>query len=181
LYDMQAARAGYPAGIGRVVWRTIRLAAGAALLALVAFHVWLFWDHFVAGRLTDPLTAGKWTASALLVLGLMALHRRGVPLISSRRAVVLWTLAAFIHVGAMSRVPPDAQATGVAHGLILVVPGTVGALLTVAMMVMVAAGSRRHAAAPRGRRIQLARACRCRPVLTLTGPGALRAPPLGIA
>jgi len=67
------------------------------VLALVVFHATLFWSQIGDGRLLDPAVAFRWVLGTLLLGGLVALGRAGVPLVRGRRALVLWVLVGLLH------------------------------------------------------------------------------------
>ncbi len=71
----------------------LRLAAAG----LVVFHGFLLWDRIASLTLLDPVIALRWGAAAALVLGLVRLQRAGVPLLSGRKALVVWSLVALLH------------------------------------------------------------------------------------
>ena len=154
----------------------LSVALGAGALALVVFHVWLFWGQWQVGRLTDPFVAVRWAGSALLVLALLALRRRHVPVLRGRQALVIWTLAAIVHVGADTAAVTASPEFS--SGLLFVVPSVAGAALVAACALLAAALRQRrsHRRSPVAR-VRTLRA-RCRPSLFLTCPRALRAPPL---
>lgn len=164
--------------IARVAWRLLSSALGAAAIALVLFHVWLFWDQWQIGRLSDPLLAAKWAGSALLVLAFAACRRHSVPLLRGRRGLVIWTLAAVLHVGADHpgiAVPPET-----ASAVLFVLPGVAGAALLTAGLVF---GARRTRAAVRTGASR-SRVTTAHPFLRsplLVSPRGLRAPPLRFA
>ena len=87
--------------------RGARLALSASVavsaLALVVFHLLLFWNQIGDGRLLDPAVAMRWGMSALLVVVLTALRRAGVPVLWGRRALVVWVLVALLHWAAVPR------------------------------------------------------------------------------
>jgi hypothetical protein len=166
-------------GVARAAWRMFSALLGLATLALVAFHVWLFWGQWQVGLLTDPLVALRWGGSALLVAALIALHRRGVPLFRGRQALVVWTLAAVVHVGADSAaVPPSPEFSST--GLTFVVPSVAGIALIAGCALL--AHTRRRRLAPRSVTFTLVRpaARRNRPARYRSAPRALRAPPLAV-
>jgi multisubunit Na+/H+ antiporter MnhB subunit len=98
------------------VARGARLALAASFavsaVALVIFHLVLFWDQIADGRLLDPAVAVRWGVSALLLAALAALRRAGVPLLWGRRALVVWVLVALLHWAAM----PGGEVDGMTHG-----------------------------------------------------------------
>jgi hypothetical protein len=146
-------------------------------LALVAFHVWLFWGQVQVGRLADPLTAARWASSALLAVALVVLHRKHAPLFHGRQALVIWTLIALVHVG-----PGAAQADpGVPHApaIVFVVPAIAGAALFAAWALLRAVGPRRavHVGRSAALLVSVARQSLPRSPL-LAVPRPLRAPPV---
>lgn len=76
-------------------------AVGAGAL-LGAFHLWVLGNQAWTGQLTDPDVGLRWLAAAGIVVGLMALRRRGVPLLFSRHAVAMWVLATLLHGPALA-------------------------------------------------------------------------------
>ena len=146
-------------------------------LALIAFHLWLFWDHVQVGRLADPLTAVRWAGSALLAASLVALHRTHASLFHGRRALVIWLLIALVHVGPGTAADADAAAPH-APGVVFVVPAIAGAALFAAWALLRAVGARRSALhrLPATLVARIARRLRPRSPF-LTTPHALRAPP----
>jgi hypothetical protein len=166
------------AAVSRVVLRVLSIALGSAAIALVLFHVWLFWDQWQIGRLSDPLVAAKWAGSALMVVAFAACRRYRVALLRGRRGLVIWTLAAVLHVGADHpgiAVPPET-----ASAVLFVMPVVAGAALLTARLLL---GARRARAAFRARasrsRITTARPFPRSPLLV--SPRGLRAPPLRFA
>lgn len=83
----------------------VRMAVGAlgrvAFALLVALHVWLLWTHLLAGKAFEPGTALRWLVAVGVLVGFRALSRLGLPLLSGRRAVVLWLLVILIHCHAV--------------------------------------------------------------------------------
>ena len=104
---------------------------GFAGLAL--YHVWLLGVHLLDGRAFAPATAVRWVLAVLVLAGLRALRRRGLPLFSGRRAVGLWLLVAIIHCSA-------AWEGGAAAAVGRAIPESVTALahLSVATLVLAA-------------------------------------------
>ena len=72
-----------------------------AVLLLVAFHAWLFWDRFFDGRFFEPAVASRWIAGALLTAALLWFRRTGLPLLWGRKAVVVWLLIVLLHAHAV--------------------------------------------------------------------------------
>jgi hypothetical protein len=83
----------------------VRMAVGAlgrsAFAVLVAFHAWLLWTHLAAGQAFEPGAAIRWLVAVGVLVGFRALSRLGLPLLSGRRAVVLWLLVILIHCHAV--------------------------------------------------------------------------------
>ena len=154
-------------------------AAVAGALARVLFHVWLFWGQWQVGRLSDPLMAAKWAGSGLLLAALVVCHRRHASVFHGRRALVIWTLAAVVHVGAGQ--PAHSGAPESSSAVLFVLPGMAGAALLAAAGLLLAA-RRSRASAPRTLR-PLVRAARASfpPSFLFAGPLGLRAPPVRFA
>lgn len=68
-----------------------------AVLGLIAFHAWLFWDQLLAGRLLDPQVALRWGIAGLLTGGLLWLRRLNVSLLHGRKALTFWLLVVLLH------------------------------------------------------------------------------------
>jgi hypothetical protein len=92
------------------------LAAGA----LALFHVWIFWDRLVTGRLVEGGSALRWISGVLLLAGLYWLKRQGVSLWRGRPAMTTWLLVVLLHVwsagsqpaaGSQSPPPVDTSAS----------------------------------------------------------------------
>ena len=164
--------------VARTAWRMLSALLGLGTLALIAFHVWLFWGQWQVGRLADPLVAVRWGGSVLLVAALIVLQRRHVPLFRGRQALVIWTLAAVVHVGADSAAL-SASPEFSSSGLIFVVPSVAGVAL-IAACAALAITRRRLVSRPAT--FGLVRPThRCpRRALFLSVPRALRAPPLAV-
>jgi hypothetical protein len=79
------------------VARLLRRSALLAGAALGAFHVWLLGHQAWSGQLANPATTGRWAVALALLGGLLALRRRGLPMLAGRQAVALWLLAALLH------------------------------------------------------------------------------------
>ncbi len=127
-----------------------KMVSRSFVAVLAGFHTWLFWVHATTGRLLEPATALRWIAALLILTGFLALRRVGRPLVSGRRALVLWLLVALLHGHAVVGTA-DLQLAGP-------VPETVSVLLTqiavTAPAVLLAAGlilllARRHVGRPR--------------------------------
>jgi hypothetical protein len=74
--------------------RRLALAAGGAL---GAFHLWLLGQQAWTGQLADPGVIGRWTLAAGLLAVFVGLKRWRPALLSGRRAIALWVLAAVLH------------------------------------------------------------------------------------
>ncbi len=70
-----------------------------AVASLVVYHALLLWDRAASLTLLDPAVALRWGAAVALGLGLVRLQRAGVPLLSGRKALVVWSLVALLHAG----------------------------------------------------------------------------------
>lgn len=72
---------------------------GSALTAVITvFHGGLLWQRLSDGSLLEPVVAARWAVSAVLVLAIVQLWRKGLPLLHGRRAGVLWLVVALLHV-----------------------------------------------------------------------------------
>jgi hypothetical protein len=130
-------------GIARAAWRVLRLAGAIGLTALVVFHATLFWDRLIDGQLLDPLVALRWAAALGLTSALVLLRLRGVPLVTGRRAIVVWLLVVLLHWGVGPRADTPANAQGSSADLIFVLPSTAAAAL-VGVGLIAAALAARH-------------------------------------
>ena len=74
---------------------------------LLLFHGVLFCLHLVDGRLFEPAVAMRWAMAGVLLAVLIAFRRVGLPLVIGRRAMVVWTLAALLHLNASG--PPTSE------------------------------------------------------------------------
>ncbi len=89
--------------------RLLRWTARTAGAALVGFHVWLLVSQWSAGRLlNDPALLLRWAAALVLAAALIWLGREGTSLVS-RRAIVIWLLAASLHGPAVAARAGDAN------------------------------------------------------------------------
>ena len=116
-------------GLSRAGWRVLRGAGVFALAALALFHVSLLWTRLVDGQLLDPLVAVRWLGAAALTGGLIALRRRGVSLVTGRRALVVWLLVVLLHWSATPAVAVAYDGQPSTSELIFVVPSTAAAAL----------------------------------------------------
>ncbi len=83
-----------PGPVRRLAAALLRLAAAG----LVVFHATLLWDRVASLTFLDPAVALRWGAAVALLLGLLRLRLAGVPLLSGRKAWVVWSLVALLHV-----------------------------------------------------------------------------------
>lgn len=74
--------------------------------ALTVFHGSLLWQRLTDGSLLQPVVVARWALSALLVLVLLRLWSRGLPLLSGRRAGVVWLVVALLHAMAPAAALP---------------------------------------------------------------------------
>jgi len=82
--------------------RLLRWTARTAGAALVGFHAWLLASQWAAGRLVnDPALLLRWAAALVLAAALIWLGREGTSLVS-RKAIVIWLLAALLHAPAVA-------------------------------------------------------------------------------
>jgi hypothetical protein len=102
----------------------VRTAVGAlgrlAFALLVVFHAWLLWAHLLDGKAFEPGTAMRWLVAVGVLVGFRALSRLGLPLLSGRRAVVLWLLVILIHCHAVwtgDVITPDLGVPETLHAL----------------------------------------------------------------
>jgi hypothetical protein len=148
-------------------------------LALIVFHVWLFWNRWETGRLADPEIAARWAGSVLLIIALAALKGRRISLVRGRQALVVWTLVAFVHLGAHNPAISYSFAPS-SPGVLFVIPSVAGAALIVASTLLLAARSYPIPV----RQLTIARRPvarqRCRPSPVPISPHGLRAPPFSV-
>ena len=76
------------------------LAAAGVLLGI--FHVWLFADQLLNGRLADPAVLVRWAVSGGLGWLLFGAWR-GAARLGSRKTVAIWLLAALLHAPAVAK------------------------------------------------------------------------------
>jgi hypothetical protein len=94
-----------------------------AVVSLVFLHVSILWARITQGRLGEPLIALRWGAAFVLLLALLALRRRGVPLLWGRRALVFWLLVLVLHAG--TGVPQESTPRVAPEQLLFVLPAAV--------------------------------------------------------
>jgi hypothetical protein len=142
--------------------RGARLALSASVavsvLALVVFHLVLFWNQIGDGRLLDPAVAVRWGLSALLLAVLAGLRRAGVPVFWGRRALVMWVLVALLHWTAMPAGDlDDITQRGGQAALVLVdlsVSSAAGLLLAASLLLLLLLGARPLPSAARAMRVR---------------------------
>ncbi len=88
--------------IAQAAWRVCAATAFAVGAALAVFHVWIFWDQLISGRLLAGPSALRWTGGLALCAALDALRRRGVSLLWGRQAFSVWLLVALLHAWSAS-------------------------------------------------------------------------------
>ncbi len=87
----------------------------AAVLAL--FHALLLWHRVTSSSLFELGVLLRWFGALALLFALVRLRRAGVPLLSSRQALVFWLLVALLHAGAVPAL--EARAIEPSAGLVL--------------------------------------------------------------
>jgi len=93
--------------------RGLRWSAWAAAIGLLAFHLQLLVERLADGSLGHPAVAFQWATGLILLAWLSWLHRRGVSLVSGRRALTFWVLVLLLHaVPAMPGAGDALQADG---------------------------------------------------------------------
>jgi hypothetical protein len=110
-----------------------------AVASLVLLHVSILWARITQGRLAEPVVALRWVAAAVLLVALLALRRRGVPLLWGRRALVFWLLVLVLHAG--TGVPQESSPRLAPEQLLFVLPAAVApaCLLLVLLLPLVGA------------------------------------------
>lgn len=126
------------------MFRRSALALGALL---GAFHVWLLGHQAWTGQLSDPGTIGRWVLGAALIGGLVALRRRGLPLLFGRQAVAMWLLAAVLHGPALAN-DFDGFATPVSTEAVATVAQAAATIAAVGLTLLAVAGLLGAVAAP---------------------------------
>lgn len=127
--------------------RTIRWTVRAGGAALAGFHVWLLASQWAAGELADPGLILRWLTAAVLAAALVWTARRGGSL-KSRRAVVIWLLAALLHapaVAARTGGAIDLQTLPETAVTLVVQTTALAAAAAIAILLLFAGGLRRPA------------------------------------
>lgn len=86
-----------PRSSGATIRRVLHGLVVAAAVTLVGFHAWLLWTHLTLGSLLEPGVAFRWAVAGGLLAAFTWLRRTGVPLVSGRKAGVLWVLVVLLH------------------------------------------------------------------------------------
>ena len=109
--------------------RLLRWTARTAGAALVGLHVWILATQWSTGRLfADPALILRWAAALGLAAALIWLGREGTSLVS-RRAIVIWLLAALLHGPAVASHAGDLQTLPeTAAGLVIQTTAVAGVL-----------------------------------------------------
>lgn len=120
--------------------RRSALVAGA-LLGL--FHVWLLGNQLWTGQLAQFDVVLRWLVAAALVAGLVALRRRGLPMVFGRQAVAMWLLAALLHGPALGNDLDGFATPALPEAVATIAVTMVGPVLGLALLLLGAgAGSR---------------------------------------
>lgn len=168
-------------GIARSAWRALNVVGAVGVTSLVGFHASLFWDRLTDGQLLDPAVALRWTAALLLTAVLVVLRRRGVPLASGRRSLVVWLLVALLHWSAGAAATGSADPTGSASADVTYVLPTTAATALVGLGLLLATLATRRAR-PALTCLCTAEPCEAGRASSGWRPiGAARAPPLQTA
>ncbi|MEZ5332273.1 MAG: hypothetical protein R2991_09540 [Thermoanaerobaculia bacterium] len=90
----------------------LRWTAWAATLGLLGFHARLLIERLANGSLARPAVAAQWVAAGTLVAWVWWARRRGISLISGRRALAFWVLVLLLHAvpampGGAAMLQPD--------------------------------------------------------------------------
>lgn len=109
----------------RFLGRVASIASLGGVALLVAFHGWLFTLRLVEGRFAEPGVALRWAAAVLLLAGLAALRRAGVPLLWGRKALVFWVLVVLLHWTAAPVAEPGLEV----DGLLIALPATLASAI----------------------------------------------------
>jgi hypothetical protein len=78
----------------------LRRVGSVAVVALAAFHLWLFGGAIADGRLASPELTLRWALALALFGALLAVGRTSDGATRRRRLIALWTLAALLHIPA---------------------------------------------------------------------------------
>jgi hypothetical protein len=141
----------------RLALRTLRVAACAAVVALVGFHAWLLFARLSSARPLAAEEAARWILGAGLLAAFLALNRLGVPLLWGRKAIVLWLLVVALHGSAAA---PTLEGGDIQHGpwrgaeAVFVLPAAIGGALVV-LAALGVLGARSFASQPQAPFAQL--------------------------
>jgi len=123
----------------------IRRSLTVAGTALVVFHVWLLAGQVWSGAIGDPGLLVRWLVAAGLIAGLVVLRRQGESLVLSRKAVVMWVLAALLHGPALAtRLDAAVQPTPEVIVTLAQSVATLGGLIGLGWSLGALRGRRRH-------------------------------------
>lgn len=113
--------------------RLLRWTARTAGAALVGLHVWILAGQWSAGRLAaDPALVLRWAAALVLAAALIWLGREGNSLVS-RRAIIVWLLAALLHGPAVASHAGDLQTLPETAASLVIQTTAIAGVLGVAM------------------------------------------------
>lgn len=98
-------------------WSVARLLGAGLVAALVWFHAVLLWERIASLTLFQPMVAVRWAGTLLLLAAFLKLHRAGVSLLGSRKALILWLLVVMLHASMAPAEMVAEPATGVALAL----------------------------------------------------------------
>lgn len=136
--------------VGRAAWRVLTAVLALAVLGLVVFHGWLFWDQLLSGRLLDPQVALRWTLGGLLGGSVLWLRRLSVPLLHGRKALTFWLLVTLLHCWSANAPGSSLDAPLGAHlpdvTALYVLPVTAGPLVVGLGLLLLASLVRRQSA-----------------------------------
>ncbi len=126
--------------------RLLRWTARTAGAGLIGLHAWILASQWSAGRLsTDPALILRWAAALVLAAALIWLGREGTSLVS-RRAVVVWLLAALLHGPAVASHGGDLQTLPETAASLVIQTTAIAGVLTAALW-LIAGVIRRRATA----------------------------------
>lgn len=127
--------------------RWVRGAGLFGALGLVLFHGWLLVQRVGDGTVLDPVVAGKWLLTLLLLTGLFRLHRAGRSLVNGRLPLTIWVLVLLLHF-----VAGGASVASLTTGqLLLVLPASSLVSVAVALSLLRRRSPRARRAAKRTR------------------------------
>lgn len=117
--------------------RGLRWSAWAAAAGLLGFHARLLISRLANGTLGHPEVALQWAAALALVVWSIRARRRGMSLLSGRRALTFWVLVLLLHaVPAMPGGAPALQPDG--SPVLLVAPFSLALLAAATLLALLA-------------------------------------------